>query len=117
MDRKCKNKPDMFYHICGNVVLSNDQAKIADFVKKAYGNYFGLKLEDQDHQFAPNVCYKASVENLRDRRNDESKNILFAISMVWKVGKDHITCYLCLVNLKGINCKKKLHVHIPMFLQ
>ena len=35
----------------------------------------------------------------------------FAISMVWREGKDHITdSYLCIINLKGINCQSKHYV-------
>ena len=41
------NNPYKFYNICDNVVLSNHQAKIIDFVKKAYHDYFGVKLGDQ----------------------------------------------------------------------
>ena len=35
----------------------------------------------------------------------------FAIPIVCREGKDHITdCYFCMINLKGINCKNKHHV-------
>ena len=52
MGGKCKNNPDRFCYICGNVVLLNHQAKIINFVKKAYHSYFGVKLGDQDKLFA-----------------------------------------------------------------
>ena len=58
MDLKYKNNPDKFYYICSNVVLHNRQAKITDFVKKAYHNYFGVKLGNQDKPFAPHICCK-----------------------------------------------------------
>ena len=58
MDHKCKNNPDRFCYICGNVVLPNHQAKIINFVKKAYHDYFGVKLGDQDKPFAPHICCK-----------------------------------------------------------
>ena len=47
MDHQCKNNADMFYYISGNVVLPDHQAKITDFLKKAYNEYFGVKLEKQ----------------------------------------------------------------------
>ena len=82
MDHKYKNNPDRFCYICGNVVLPNWQAKIIDFVKKTYRNYFGVKLGDQNKPFTPYVCCKTCVENLRDLGNDERKSMSFAITMV-----------------------------------
>ena len=114
MNHKCKNNPDRFCYICGNVVLPNRQAKITDFVKKAYRSYFGIKLGDQDKPFAPHVCCKTCVENLRHWRNGKRKSMPFAIPMVWREGKDHITdCYFCMINLKGINHKNKHYVQYP----
>ena len=43
MDLKCKIFPDRLCYICGRVILPVKQ-KITDFVKKAYRNYFGVKL-------------------------------------------------------------------------
>ena len=62
MDCKCKNNPDRFCYICGNVVFPNLQAKITDFVRKAYHDYFGDKLGDQDKPFAPYICCKTCGE-------------------------------------------------------
>ena len=53
MDQKGKNNPDRFCYICGNVLLLNSQAKVTDFVKKAYHDYFGVKLGDQYKSFTP----------------------------------------------------------------
>ena len=58
MDCKCKNNLDRFCYICSNVVLPNCQTKITDFVKKAYHDYFGVKLGDKDKTFTPHVCCK-----------------------------------------------------------
>ena len=44
MGCKCMNNPDRFCYICGNVVLPNHQAKITDFVKKAYHNYWWIRI-------------------------------------------------------------------------
>ena len=66
MDCKCKNNPDRFYYICGNVVLPNCQAKITDLVKKEYHEYFGVKLGDQYKAFAPYICCKICVESLKN---------------------------------------------------
>ena len=78
------------------------------FVKKTYHNYSGVKLGNHDKP-----C-KTCVEYLRDWRNVKRKNNPFAISIVWKEGKNHIThCYFCMINLKGINHKNKHHVQYP----
>ena len=90
MDRKCKNIPDRLCYICGNVILFNCQPKITDFVNNAYRDYFEVKL-DQDKPFASHDCCKTYMENLRDWRNYERKNMPFAIPIVRREGKDHIT--------------------------
>ena len=80
-------------------------------MKKTYRDYFVVKLGDRDKLFAPHLCCKTCVENLKDRRNGKRKSMSFAILMVWRKGKDHITdCYFCMINLKGIFCKNKHHV-------
>ena len=45
----CKSKiyPDRFCYIYSNMALPNHQAKITDFVKKAYRDYFEDQLGDQ----------------------------------------------------------------------
>ena len=114
MNCKCNNNLDRFCYICSNVVLPKHQAKITDFVKKAYRDYFGIILGDQDKPFTPQVCCNICVENLRDWRNGKRKSMPFAIPMVWREGKDHIIdYYCCMINLKGINCKNEHHVQYP----
>ena len=58
MDRKFKNNPDRFYYICVKVVLPNRQAKITNIVKKAYHDYFGVTLGDQDNYSLPTFAVK-----------------------------------------------------------
>ena len=86
MDHKCKNNPDRFCYICGNVVLLNCLAKITDFVKKAYHYYFGVKLGDQDKPFTPHVC---CVVNLRDWRI--VKRRVCHLHFQWSGRKEKIT--------------------------
>ena len=68
IDCKCKNDLDRYCYISGNVVLPNRQAKITDFVRKVYHDYFGIKLGDQYKSFAPHVCYKmcGELEGLKE---------------------------------------------------
>ena len=62
MDYKCKNNPDRFCYICGNMVLPYHQEKNTDLVKKAYCDYFGIKLGYQDKPFTPHICSKTCGE-------------------------------------------------------
>ena len=101
--RKCKNDPDRFCYICGKVTLHSRQAKITQFVKKAYYAYFGVKLGDQDKAFAPHICCRTCVESLRLWSLKKIKSLPFGIPMVWREGKDHVTdCYFCMTNLQGM---------------
>ena len=110
MDCKDKNNLNSFCYIRKNVVLPNRQAKNYDF-EKAYHYYFGVKLRIS-HSF-PTFAVKR-VENFRDWRNGKRKSIPFAIPIVWRERKDHITyCYFCMINLKGINHKNKHYVQYP----
>ena len=67
MDCKNKNNPDRFCYISDNVVIPNYQAKITDFVKKAYRDYFGVKLGDQDKPFILHVCYEMRTQGMVKR--------------------------------------------------
>lgn len=114
MDLKCRNHHDRFCYICRHVVLPDRRARITDFVKKSYHAYFRVKLGDQDKPFAPHICCKTCVQNLRDWRNKTRKSMPSGVPMVWWEGKDHITdCYFCMTKLQGINHKNKHHVQYP----
>ena len=65
MDRKCKNNHERSCYICGDLVLPNCQAKITDFVKKVYRDYFGVKVEDRMNHSLPTFAVKR-VKNLRN---------------------------------------------------
>ena len=73
MDCKCKNNLERSCYICSNVVLPNYQAKITNFVKKAYYDYFEVRLGDQDKPFAPHVCCKTcgELEGLEEWEQEE----------------------------------------------
>ncbi|XP_042236316.1 uncharacterized protein LOC121875729 [Homarus americanus] len=73
-----------------------------------------MKLGDQDKAFAPHMCCKTCVENLRRWSNKKIQRLPFGIPMVWREGRDHTTdCYFCMTNLQGINRKNKHHVKYP----
>jgi hypothetical protein len=102
MNRVCKNHPDRFCYICGQVTFPQRKLHISEFVRKAYHAYFGVKLGDQDKAFAPHFCCQTCVNNLRSWWNKSKECLPFAVPMVWREGKDHSTdCYFCMVNLEG----------------
>jgi len=114
MNRKCRNDPNRFCYICGQVTLSERQSPITNFVKRSYHAYFGVKLGDQDKAFAPHICCKTCVEGLRRWSNKKQKSLPFGVPMVWREGRDHYTdCYFCMTNLDGINRNNKQHVKYP----
>jgi hypothetical protein len=114
MNRKCKNDPNRFCYICGQVTLLDRQSPITNFVKKSYHAYFGVKLGDQDKAFAPHICCKTCVEGLRRWSKRKQRCLPFGVPMVWREGRDHVTdCYFCMTNLEGINRKNKQHVKYP----
>lgn len=102
MNRSCRNDPNRFCYICGEIILPKRRSNITKFVKKTYHAYFGVRLGDQDKPFAPHVCCKTCVESLRRWKNKETKSLQFGVPMIWREGKDHISdCYFCMINLKG----------------
>ena len=112
MNRKCRNDPNRFCYICGQVTLSDRQSPITNFVKKSYHDYFGVKLGDQDKSFAPHICCKTCVEGLRRWiKGKQQQGLPFGVPMVWREGRDHVTdCYFCMTNLDRINRKNRQHV-------
>ena len=89
-------------------------SKITDVVKKVYGDYFGVKLGDQDKQFTPLFWCKTCWENLKDWGNGKRKSMPFVILMIWREGKDYITeSHFSMINLKGINRENQHHVPYP----
>lgn len=114
MHRKCKNHPDKFCYICGQVVFRIHQRKLTDLLKETYELYFGIRLLHQDQPFAPHICCVTCQKNLLDWRNKKREKMPFAKPMIWRQGKDHSTdCYFCMTNLCGFNRKNKTYVRYP----
>ena len=103
MSRKCKNDPNRFCYVCGSVTMTDRQCTITPLLYHyLYHAYFGIKLGDQDKSFAPHMCCKTCVENLRRWSNKKCQSLPFGIPMVWREGRDHTTdCYFCMTNLQG----------------
>ena len=64
MDCKCRNHPDHFRYIRGNMILPCRIAKMTVFVKKPYHGHFRVKLGAQRKAFTHHVSCKTCVEEL-----------------------------------------------------
>ena len=109
--RRCKNDPDLFYYICGEMTASKYRQKITDPIKKLYLAYFGCALGDQDKSWAPHVCSLGCCNRLNKWFAGKKPTLPFAVPMVWRELKDHATdCYFCLTNTQGYNhiARKKI---------
>ena len=85
-------------------------------MKKEYLAYFGVKLGDQDKNWAPHQVCRTCVENLRQWTKQKRKSIGFAVPMVWREQANHVNdCYFCVTNVTGFSSKSKGNIKCPYF--
>ena len=117
MSRRCVNQPDNFCYICGEFTPKKSQATLTAVVKKAYHLYFQCKVGDQDKMWAPHICCESCSRSLRAWLNGSRKAMPFAIPMVWREPRDHVSdCYFCLSNISGFSSKTKkqiIYINVP----
>jgi hypothetical protein len=114
MRRQCKNSPNQFCHVCGSFTPKSQQRVISNEIKKIYHLYFGCRLGDQDKSWAPHIICSACSSGLRDWLNKRKKSMPFAIPMIWREPKDHLTdCYFCNVNVSGYSAWNKHKITYP----
>ena len=102
--RSCLNHPDIFCYICGSYASKEQRKPISAFVKRAYFTYFGVRVGDQDKQWAPHIACKTYVEHLHQWINGKRRSLQFGVPTVWREPKNHHDdCYFCMVNIMGIN--------------
>lgn len=112
--RKCVNDCNMFCYICGELTLKSQKHNFTPIVKKAYELYFGCKIGDEDKSWAPKICCNTCARNLRNWLQGSRSSMPFAVPMIWREQKDHITdCYFCLTNVKGFSSKSKHKINYP----
>jgi len=112
--RSCKNKPDVFCYICGEYTLVHNRNPVTCFIKRAYHAYFGIKLGDQDKDWAPHMVCKACTVYLRQWTKGKKTCLKFGIPMVWREQRNHDTdCYFCSIDVTGINRKNRSSLEYP----
>ncbi|KAI6647174.1 hypothetical protein LOD99_8827 [Oopsacas minuta] len=95
-------------------MTSKQTTAITGFVKKAYLEYFGMRLGDQDKTWAPHTVCRSCVENLRQWTKGIRKSLSFGIPMIWREPQNHISdCYFCMANISGFNAKTKSLIKYP----
>ena len=114
MSRRCKNQADCFCYICGEYTLKAQQRTMTSLVRKAYDLYFDCKVGDQDKPWAPHFSCSTCNTQLRLWLSRSRKSMPFAVPMVWREPKDHVTdCYFCLTDIAGDTAKTKKHIVYP----
>ena len=103
-----------------NLPQSRKRKCITRVVKKAYELYFGCKVGDQDKSWAPYSCCSRCLRYLRGWLIGTHQSMPFAVPVVWREQKDHLTdCYFCLRKRNGHNSKYKqtsAYLNIPSAL-
>ena len=99
MPRGCRKSPDNFCYICGEITFKKQKRNLTPLIKKCYEHYFGCKVGDQDKDWAPHVCCVTCVKLLTGWVKG-SRHMPFAVPMIWREPKDHISdCYFCITNV------------------
>ena len=91
--------------------MSSQKRVLTTRTKKAYHQYFGCKVGDQDKPWAPHKCFNSCVTALNEWLKKKRKAMPFAVPMIWREPMHHINyCYFFLTSSmkKGFNRKKSL---------
>lgn len=114
MSRRCRNSSDAFCYICGEFTLKAQKRNMTALIKKAYEFYFGCKVGDQNKVWAPHICCASCATSLRAWLKGMRPSMPFAIPMIWREQKDHVTdCYFCMTNVAGFSSKNKNFIEYP----
>ena len=62
MSRNCKNSPDRFCYVCGQVTFTDQQCTITPLIKSLYHAYFGIRLgnfetSERNYLFFQKIAY------------------------------------------------------------
>ena len=110
MPRVCANSEDNFCYICWEFTVSSQKRVFTTRTRKAYHQYFGCKVGDQEKPWAPHISCNSCVTALNEWLKKKRKAMPFAVPMIWREPTNHVNdCYFCLTPSmkKGFNRKKK----------
>lgn len=108
MPRVFKNHPDRFCYVCGELTLKSERKPLSLILKTAYKFYFGCQVGGQDKDLAPRVCCTTCYSSLTKWLKDMRKSMSFALPMVWREPRSHLTdFYFCMTSTVGFSSKSK----------
>ena len=82
MPRVCVNSADNFCYICGEFTISSQKRVLTTRTRKAYHQYFGCKVGDQEKPWAPHICCNSCVTSLNEWLKKKRKAMPFAVPMI-----------------------------------
>ena len=83
-------------------------------MKKPYELYFGCKVGDRDKSWAPRSSCSRCSWYLRGWLISTHQSLPFAVPMLWKEHKHHLTdCYCCLAKIDAHNSGSKRTIVYP----
>ena len=108
MSRQYINNPNCFGYICGEFTPKSQLCNMTPLVKKSYEKYFVCMIGDQDKSWTPHFTRATCAIYLRNWLNGSRKSMPFAVPMIWRVHKYHITdCYFCITDISGFSANNK----------
>lgn len=114
MPRECKNHPNNFCYVCGEFTLKSQRKPLTPLLKTVYHFYFDCQVGDQDKDWAPKVCCTTCYSSLTKWLKDTRKSMSFAVPMVWREPRCHLTdCYFCMTSIVGFSSKSKHKIQYP----
>lgn len=105
---KCKNDPNSFCYICGEIIFKNKGRDINEKIAEAFNNYFGFPVHNLEKSWVPKQCCNTCRLNLMDWSNGKIKSMPFGVPMRWSEPQNHDTdCYFCVTNISNIRTQTK----------
>ena len=112
--RLCKDNPNVFCYICGELTLRKYRRNLTSKVQSLYYAYFGCAIGNQDKHSAPHFCYVNCSSRLHRWFAGKNVSLGFAVTMIWREQKDHVRdCYFCLTNVQGHIHKTRKNIQYP----
>ena len=88
-----KNHLDSFCYVCCELILKAQRKLILPLHKTAYQFRFHSQVGDNDKDWATNFCCTTCYSSLTKWLKSNHKSIPFAVLMVWRESRCHLTVY------------------------